>query len=304
MYNYRFVGLSLLYSVNDGKTNQTKKKTKIMSNISVSNLMTKTNRPTHHEDAPKKDISKNKTEKSADIQNQDETLFQASKPPPTNAQQPVELANTQKETKNDEKNGQIKVNQNPESNQKPEQNQKPHRLSFKETYKLREQQQTFIPEIRRISPSNKSLHLNDNVREHIDQWKGKYVSWFTEARMRIPQFNDIEETDFAEIERLIESGILPTVHKLKGLSDKCEILRYLSKRTDKYDYVQLAWLYSCLFYLCRYITDPNEALLLSKILSKLITEINELSPTDNLFSHLCVNYVTISEFFHLSSYLR
>ena len=275
-----------------------------MSNVSVSNLMKKTNRPTSHESAQKNDNSKNKTEISTGNEKNDGFVFDATKPPIIHPQPPPELPEAKKETKNDNNLEQNKTNQNPVSNQKPEQNQKPHRLSFKETFMLREQQPTFIPEIRRISPSDKSLHLNDNVQQHMDQWKGKYASWFTEARMRIPQFNDIESTDITEIVRLIESGILPTVHKLKGLSDKSEILKYLSERPDPYDYVQLAWLYSCLFCLCRYITEPKEALMLSKILSKLIIEINNLDPSDKLFPYLCLNYVTISDFFHLSSYLR
>ena len=267
-----------------------------MSKTSVADLMKKTSKPSSHETAT---FKVRPTHILSNSQDQSSHFTPSFPPPQTLAKSSDPL---KPETHHVSQNSSNQNSNQSDPSKTSIQSSIP--ISFKQMRRQLLQQEQRIPEIRRVTPSNKELKLSDNVKEHISHWKDKYVSWLTVARLHIPKPHDVDPVTITEIERLIESGIMPTVSNIKNMDDKKILLQYLSSIKEPFDQVTLAWLFSLLLVLDRYITNPPIALFLSQILSKLIEEINNLSPNAEIFPYLCVNYITITDFFVLSSYLK
>ena len=167
--------------------------------------------------------------------------------------------------------------------------------------KTKEAQETDLPQFNFVK-ANDDVKINPEYENISENWKEKFLLWFSTARLNIVAPEVVEPIDIISIQRSIESGILPKISDLFGLENTNDILTYFSRRSTPFSIVDLTWIGSSLIFEPRYVTETSVSDVLSEILTKIIHQINGTPREEacsELFSYLMTIYLIISSFFHV-----
>jgi hypothetical protein len=117
--------------------------------------------------------------------------------------------------------------------------------------------------------------------------------WFSHLRLHISG-RCRTQISIKSMVRSIESGIFPNLSDVGEFDPILSFLNYFGSGTDRFAPSELAWLFACLIFVDRLVSD-DLAGALERIIARVAREINDESP---FIAYEMVCFVILTNFFH------
>ena len=128
------------------------------------------------------------------------------------------------------------------------------------------------------------------------EWCENYCTWLAYARNAIGQCTKEKETQFIELQRLIESSQPPKAVYVSP-HDASNIFKYFCEKQSYFSKNDLAWIFAALSVQPSLLL-PSTSALLQKILDKIYAQMNSITKEDALFPYLSVDAIYITKMFN------